>query len=194
MATHADAEMMERNALVLASHGRLPLVQELVLSRPELINEPRVGPDFGGERPIDAGAHTHNRAIVETLLAHGAEHNIYSAAFMGDYDRVASFIEDSPGLVQTPGVHSIPILSFVADRAVAELLLTEGADVNATSRAPYQTTPLHGAARRGYTDVVELLLLNGADTAARDYNDKTPRELATDPAVIALFDRYAPGA
>ncbi len=186
-----DSAMMEQNALVLASHGRLEMVRELVESHPELVNASGVGDDFGGERPIDAGAHTHNRAIVETLLAHGAEHNIYSAAFMGDYDRVASFIETDPGLVQTPGVHSIPILSFVSDRAVAELLLTEGAEANAASRAPFNTTPLHGAARRGYTDVVELLLLNGADTTATDYNGKTPRELATQPAIIALFDRYA---
>jgi len=185
-----DPEMMERNALVLASHGNLAQARELVESRPELVNEPGVGPAFGGERPLDAAAHTHNRAIAETLLEHGAEHNVYSATFMGEFNLVSEMLKADPALVRTPGVHSIPILGFVEDHALAEMLIEAGAEVNAASREPFRTTPLHGAARRGNVKVVETLLLNGADTTTRDYNDKTPRDLATDEDVIALLDAH----
>jgi len=183
-----DPEMMERNALVLAAHGDLEKTQQLVVSRPELIDEPGVGPAFGGERPLDAAAHTHNRAIAQVLLDAGATHNIYSAVFMGEYDTVSEMLKANPALAQTPGVHDIPILGFVEDHSMAEMLIESGAVVNATSRAPFQTTPLHGAARRSNVRVVETLLLNGADIQARDYNGKTPRDLATDEDVITLLD------
>ena len=55
---------------------------------------------------------------------------------------------------------------------------------------PFQSSPLHGASRRGYADVVNVLLANGADATVRDYNGKTPPELATAPDVRAVFARY----
>lgn len=184
-----DAHTDERNSLVLASHGNLAMVQELLPQRPEMVNEPGIGPAFGGERPLDAAAHTHNRAIAELLLEHGAEHNLYSAVFMGEFDLVSQMLKEHPEQVKQPGIHGIPVLSFVADHAMAEMLIEAGAEVNAASREPFRTTPLHGAARRGNVRIVETLLTNGADTTVTDYNGKTPRELATDEDVIALFDR-----
>src|SRR4051812_2875600 len=103
---------MEPNELVLASHGNLARVQELVQTRPELINEPGVGSDFGGETPLAAASHTHNRAIAEALLANGAEHDISTAVFMNERARVESFLAAKPELAKTPGIHEIPILSF----------------------------------------------------------------------------------
>ena len=44
---------------------------------------------------------------------------------------------------------------------VLELLLKQGADINAKDR--FGKTPLHWAAKNGKTEVVELLLKNGAD-------------------------------
>lgn len=190
MTQTTDAEIMERNALVLASHGNLARVQELVAQRPELINAPGVGNDFGGETPLAAASHTHNRAIAALLLANGAEHDLSTATFIGDRDLVISLLDVKPDLVRTPGIHSIPLLSFVSDGELAKLLIARGAEVNALSRAPFQSSPLHGAARRGYTDVVDALLANGADVTVQDYNGKTPPELATSPEVRAVFARH----
>lgn len=193
MAQMTDAALMERNALVLASHGNLAKVQELVAQRPELINQPGVGSDFGGETPLAAASHTHNRAVADVLLAHGAEHDIYTATFIGDRDRVEAFLRENPDLARTPGIHSIPILSFVTDGDLASLLIERGAEVNALSRAPFQTSPLHTAARRGYADVVDVLLENGADATVPNYEGKTAPELATAPDVRAVFARYGIG-
>lgn len=190
MAQTTDPDIAERNALVLASHGNLARVQELVTQRPELINAPGVGSDFGGETPLAAASHTHNRAIAELLLANGAAHDLSTATFIGDRDRVVAFLDVDPALVQRPGIHNIPLLSFATDGVLAKLLIERGAAVNAMSRLPFQSSPLHGAARRGYVDVVDVLLANGADATVEDYNGKTPPELATSPDVQAVFTRH----
>ncbi len=190
MAQTTNPDIAERNVLVLASHGNLARVRELVTQRPELINESGVGSDFGGETPLAAASHTHNRAIAELLLASGAEHDLSTAIFIGDRERVVTFLDTAPDLVQRPGIHNIPLLSFATDGTLAKLLIERGADVRAMSRPPFQSSPLHGAARRGYVDVVEVLLANGADATAQDYNGKTPPELATSPDVQAVFTRH----
>jgi ankyrin repeat protein len=181
---------MEPNELVLASHGNLAKVQELVQTRPELINEPGVGENFGGETPLAAASHTHNRAIAETLLANGAEHDISTAVFMSERERVEAFLRENPQLAKTPGIHDIPILAFATTPEMAELLIAAGAEVNAMSRAPFQTTPLHGATRRGYTGVVDVLLRHGADATVTDYNGKTPVELVSTPEVTAIYQAH----
>ncbi len=179
--------MTDPNELVLAAHGNLAKVQELVQTRPELINQPGVGEDFGGETPLAAASHTHNRAIAETLLAHDAAHDIYSAVFMDDRERVEAFLRENPQLATTPGVHDIPILSFATTPEMAELLIAHGAEVNAMSRAPFQTTPLRAATRRGYASVVDVLLRHGADTTIADYDGKTPVEYASAPEVKDVY-------
>jgi len=190
MAQTTNPDIAERNALVLASHGNLARVRELVTQRPELSNKSGVGSDFGGETPLAAASHTHNRAIAELLLESGAEHDLSTATFIGDRERVVAFLDMVPDLVQRPGIHNIPLLSFATDGTLAKLLIERGADVRAMSRPPFQSSPLHGAARRGYVDVVEVLLANGADATAQDYNGKTPPELATSPDVQAVFTRH----
>ncbi len=190
MAQTADDELKRANELVLASHGNLARVQELVQTRPEMVNVPGVGGDFGGETPLAAASHTHNRAIAELLLASGATHDIYSAAFMGETEHVRAYLDERPEWAKAPGIHDIPILSFATTPEIADLLIERGADVNGMSRAPFKSTPLHGAARRGYAGVVDALLEHGADATIADYNGKTAPELATVPEVVAIFTRY----
>jgi cytohesin len=69
--------------------------------------------------------------------------------------------------------------SVEGDVARVKALLDEGTDVNAkNSRMGY--TALHGAARNGHKEVVELLLANGADINARENQSKTPLFLAVE--------------
>ena len=58
------------------------------------------------------------------------------------------------------------------DKAVAELLLANKAEVNA--KTDDGSTPLHSAAEDGYTDIVELLLVNRAEVNAKDNYGRTP--------------------
>ena len=58
-------------------------------------------------------------------------------------------------------------------RAVVEVLLQQGADVNARCGVG-RMTPLHMAARRGTVVIAELLLAWGADIEAKDTKGETP--------------------
>ena len=65
--------------------------------------------------------------------------------------------------------------------------LKAGADVNAKDDR-YGATPLHLAAYEGHADVVTMLLEHGADVDARNADGQTPRDLATNEAVIRLLE------
>lgn len=62
-------------------------------------------------------------------------------------------------------------------KAIAELLLTRGADVNAKNYTD-QGTPLHSAVTAGYKEIVELLVYRGADVNAKNKDGWTPLHLA----------------
>jgi len=62
-----------------------------------------------------------------------------------------------------------------AEEAV-KLLVEAGADVNASNEADF--TALHAAVFRGWNEVVEYLVKQGANINARDYRGRTPYRLA----------------
>ncbi len=53
-------------------------------------------------------------------------------------------------------------------------------------------TPLHLAARFGFTDVGEWLLANGAAVNAKTYYEATPLTLTSEPALVRLLLEYMP--
>ena len=66
-------------------------------------------------------------------------------------------------------------LHYAEGKEIAEILITEGADVNAGG----QMTPLHYAASVGNKEIAELLIDNGADVNAQSFVGMTPlREAA----------------
>ncbi len=62
------------------------------------------------------------------------------------------------------------------DLETIELLIKKGVDVNSKDKSGY--TPLHWAARWGYTEVAQALITAGADVKAKDDMLKTPLDLA----------------
>ena len=61
-------------------------------------------------------------------------------------------------------------------KEIVELLIAEGADVNAMNGAGQ--TPLHFAAQEGQKEIVELLIAKGADVNAKTNDGETPLDLA----------------
>ena len=59
-------------------------------------------------------------------------------------------------------------------KEIAELLLTQGADVVDGETNFGQHTPLHLAAAYGHLDVVQLLMSHGASVDCRDELQRTP--------------------
>ena len=81
------------------------------------------------------------------------------------------------------------------DLELITLLIATGADVNAHN--PYGQTPLHVAAKYGYTPIAEMLLAAGAKVTVLSHDNKFPIDLAKDAELkklLALPDVFEPDA
>jgi ankyrin repeat protein len=155
--------------------------------------------DHGAEleiRDIDHGSTPAQYAVGERhdvcrlLLSRGAQDDIFMRCGLGDVEAVRAFFSADPSLIHAtvdqgphdpapaPGFHiyhyyfgswATPLLAAArADqRAVVEMLLARGADIN----APHDgASALHLAAWEGHTEMVRLLLAQGADRNQIDPN------------------------
>jgi predicted component of type VI protein secretion system len=102
------------------------------------------------------------------------------ATRVGGMGEIRVMLKSDPGLVYKKNGDSRRTLlhwaAFEGQKGAAELLLENGADVNA--KDINKDTPLHLAAFRGSKEVVDLLLAHGADVNARNEMGQTPLSLA----------------
>jgi len=102
-------------------------------------------------------------------------HRVYAAIKAGDLETVEALLKNNPDLVHEKGdeMDGTP-LHRAADRGetkIAELLLANGADINASDAMGAR--PLHWAADEDRKDVVELLLAKGVEIETRDDDGHT---------------------
>lgn len=168
---------------VLPAHGNLAVVQQMLAEEPRLLNEKYVAFD---ETALEAASHVGNRPIVEFLLGQGAPMNIYTAAMLGDAEKVSNFLDESPKLVNGNGVHGISLLFHAAlsgNVALAEMLLERG-----NTQSPDQ--PLLAAAMYGRIEMAKWLLERGADKTTTNFRDQTALDIAqqqqNDPLIALL--------
>jgi ankyrin repeat protein len=126
------------------------------------------------ERPIEAAGHMGNRPIAEYLLAKGAPLNIFAAAMLGMTEQVGDYLAADPNLASANGVHGISILFHAAMSGkveIADLLVANGGGQDASNA-------LHGAAAFGHTEMARWLLARGAEPNPRNWQEKTPLQVA----------------
>ncbi len=137
-------------------------------------------------------------SVALCAAALSAEGQIIDAARSGDVDALRSLLAEGADANTTQG-DGMTALHWAAERghsAVAELLLSAGADGEAQTRVG-SYTPLHLASRSGYGPIVRTLLDAGADPDATTTNTGvTPLHLAAGAvggadAVAALLERGA---
>lgn len=131
----------------------------------------------------EAGSHE----IIDLLLEQAPRLDIFTAAALGQVERVHSLLEHDPGLARAEDHHGMTALHRCVHsalgktchemqsrlREVAELLIARGADVNRPVAHDVATsirlTPLAAAAwHGGDSAMVRLLLSHGADARAGD--------------------------
>lgn len=96
--------------MVIASHGNVARVKELIGRSPALAN---ASIDWGygdWEDALGAASHVGNRELADFLLANGARPSIFSAAMLGQLDVVKAMIAARPGIEAVHGPHSITLL------------------------------------------------------------------------------------
>ena len=95
---------------VIAGHGNLEAVKEMLAEEPGLING---AIDWGKgdfETALGGASHMGRRDIAEFLLEQNARLDIFAAAMLGKLDIVKAAVAAFPNIVNVPGPHKIPLL------------------------------------------------------------------------------------
>lgn len=177
---------------VLAGHGNVARVRELLSEHPALLNAAHTWAPNDVETALNAAAHVGNAAIANCLLERGAPLDICTAAMLAQIAAVTRMLAEDPTRIHAVGAHKIPLLAHAAISGsvpLVEMLVARGArdgasgalgmavgrkDVAMTRWLLEHTTPdlnwknFHGktllalAAERGVDEIVELLRTAGA--------------------------------
>jgi hypothetical protein len=115
---------------VIAGHGNLERVKEMLAQQPALINATW---DWGAgdwETALGGASHMGNKPIAEYLLSHGARMDVFCATMMGKTEIVKGFLADDPKVVDLKGPHGISLLRHAKagkQDALVEMLVGAGA-------------------------------------------------------------------
>jgi ankyrin repeat protein len=127
-------------------------------------------------------------AIVAAVLVVGCgppppDISIHNAAEEGNIEAVKQHIAAGTDVdAKTRGETPLLWAARFGQSQVAELLIAEGADVNAKNVVGQ--TPLHWAAMAGHKEIIELLIAAGAEVNAKTKRGDTPLDLAEDDPKI----------
>lgn len=161
-----------RLLVVAAVRGKGRAAEEL-LRQGVNVNQPALLP--GGEAtaqrlpilpitPLCAALAKDRDSVVKLLVEHGAQYDIFTAAFVGDLEAVKELLDVAPELANAPDPASdvgqiTPLLHavYAGQLEVARLLLQRGAAVG-----PNSVRLVRAAANQGNEALTQLLLDQGA--------------------------------
>jgi hypothetical protein len=95
---------------VIAGHGDLPKVKELLEQNPGLLNACW---DWGGgdfETALEGAGHMGNKDIARYLISKGARMNVFQAAMHGETELVRKMIEAHPEIKTSKGPHGLDLV------------------------------------------------------------------------------------
>ncbi len=110
---------------VVAGHGNLDKVKEMLAAQPTLINACW---DWGSgdfETALGGASHMGRPDIAEFLLSKNARMDLFAAAMLGKIDIVRAAVAAFPAIVSVPGPHKIPLLAHAEKGGVAAVAVAE---------------------------------------------------------------------
>jgi ankyrin repeat protein len=117
--------------------------------------------------------------VLAAACRGGSSADLFDAVRTGDLEKVKALLQADPKLAEArteDGSTALHLAALEGQTAVAQLLLANGAQVNA--RGLREETPLHMAMYDGHREVAEVLLASQADLDARNTAGETPLHLA----------------
>jgi len=160
---------------MIAAHGNLPRVKEMLAKEPGLLNAPYAWREDDLETGIQAAAHVGNTPIAEFLLDEGAPLAICTAAMLGRLDTVKALISQEPNRVNEHGAHKITLLAHAAisgNVSLLELLAGHGVQEGASHA-------LGEAVNHRREEAARWLLDNARpDLSWTDFQGRTPLQIA----------------
>lgn len=99
------------NEFVMAAHGDLEQVKEMLGQTPTLLNATW---DWGSgdfESALGAAAHTGSRDIALYLIEKGARPDLFVATMLGQLAVVQAILSAFPAAIGSKGAHGIPLLT-----------------------------------------------------------------------------------
>ncbi len=175
---------------VIAGHGNLPRIREMLTENPELLNTSYQWADNDSETALQAAAQAGSTPVAEYLLAHGAPMDICTAAMLGRQDVVEEMLNKDPSLIHARGAHGISLMAHVAwsnNVALASMLFKRGA-TRGMSHA------LGNAVMKGNVRMARWIIENGhPDFTWRNYEGKSLLDIASqapDKEMIKLLREH----
>jgi ankyrin repeat protein len=167
----------EVREFVIAGHGNLPKVKQILAVHPSLLNIAHEWRPGDTETALQGAAHVGSREVAEFLLGQGAPLDICTAAMLGRRDEVERFLAQDPAKINSHGAHGIPLLTHAAlsgDVGLVEMLYKGGATSGASPA-------LCLAVNKGHLDMSRWLLENSSpDLTWKNFQGKTALEIAND--------------
>jgi ankyrin repeat protein len=157
------------------SSGDPAKVRRKLTSEPDAIEER----DAEGLTPLMRALYEAKPDVVDALLAHGVELDVFEAAALGKSELLGKLVGRSKRRASgysPDGFTPLHLAAFFGHPEAAALLLDRGAEIDARSQNTRlrSVTPLHSAAAGHRTDVALLLLERGADANAAQPGGWTP--------------------
>ena len=167
-----------------AIYGRQNEIVELLIAEGADVN----AKDDNSDTPLDEAIIYKSPEIADLLRKHGGKHGtIHMAAKAGDAEAVKEFLAAGTDVKRDDPF--TPLIAAATDghMEVIELLIANGADVNAKANDQLGGTALHMTANLGHKKIVELLVAAGADVNAKMLHGMTPLHFAANNKGIAKF-------
>ena len=175
---------------VIAGHGNLPRIREMLMENAELLNASYQWSENDSETALQAAAQAGSTQVAEYLLAHGAPMDICTAAMLGRQDVVEQMLAREPGLINARGAHGISLMAHAAwsnNVALASMLFERGA-TQGMSHA------LGNAVMKGNLRMARWIIENGhPDFSWHNYEGKSLLDIAAqtpDKEMITLLREH----
>lgn len=120
--------------------------------------------------------------MVEAVLEKRADDlDVFESAALGKLERLTRLLAQDPSAIDSysaDGFTPLQLATFFAEPATAKLLLQRGANVELVSKNPMALRAIHSAAAGGSAEIVERVVLAGADVNARQHGGFTALQAA----------------